>query len=228
MESLPFIAWCLDNLNQYWVIMLLMAIESSFIPFPSEIVIVPAAYLTSATSIAAASGNMEALAGAPTSDLNIYLIILFGTLGALIGALINYGLAIWIGRPLVYAFANSRIGHVCLIDAKKVEKAEQYFDEHGALGTFFGRLIPAVRQLISIPAGLARMNVLKFIGYTTLGALVWNSILAGLGFYLATIVKYNDLNDTISEYNVPLKWSMIGLGIIIVMYLVWQGVKKHS
>ena len=136
MESIAFIQWCIDHLN-YWTITLLMAIESSFIPFPSEVVVPPAAY------DAAATGRM-----------NIILIIVFATIGANIGALINYYLAKWVGRPIVYKFANSRFGHMCLIDAEKVEKAEKYFDEHGAVSTFVGRLIPAVRQLISIPAGL--------------------------------------------------------------------------
>ena len=140
MESVSFIQWCLDHLN-YWTITLLMTIESSFIPFPSEVVVPPAAYK-------AASGN----------GLNVYLVVLFATIGANIGALINYYLAKWIGRPLVYRFANSRFGHMCLIDEAKIQHAEKYFDDHGAMSTFIGRLIPAVRQLISIPAGLAKMK----------------------------------------------------------------------
>ena len=166
MESIPFIAWCLENLN-YWVIILLMAIESSFIPFPSEVVVPPAAYM------AATTGNQ-----------NIYLIILSATIGACIGALVNYYLALYLGRPLIYRFVNSRFGHMCLLDQKKVEYAEQYFDKHGATGTFVGRLVPAVRQLISIPAGLARMNIARFLLYTTLGAGIWNAILAVMGWYI--------------------------------------------
>lgn len=133
MESVAFIQWCLDHLN-YWTITLLMAIESSFIPFPSEVVVPPAAYR--------AAANQE---------LNVYLVVLFATIGANIGALINYYIAKIVGRPLVYKFANSRFGHMCLIDEAKVEKAEKYFDDHGAISTFIGRLIPAIRQLISIP-----------------------------------------------------------------------------
>lgn len=228
MESVPFIAWCLENLNQYWVIILLMAIESSFIPFPSEIVIIPAAYMATATAMMTA-GSVSAVAMTmPTSDLNIYLIVLFGTLGAIIGAMINYGLSIWIGRPLVYKFANSRFGHMCLLSQEKVEKAEKYFDKHGAMGTFFGRLVPAVRQLISIPAGLARMNVLKFMSFTALGSGIWNGILAAIGCYLATIVSYEQLNQKIAEYSVPLKWTMIGLGILVVLYLVFQGLRDNN
>lgn len=122
MESLSFIQWCLDNLN-YWTITFLMMIESSFIPFPSEIVIIPAAYK------------------AAYGELNMYLVVIFGTLGADLGAIINYYLARWIGRPLVYKFANSRIGHICLLDQKKVETAERYFDKHGSISTLIGRLI---------------------------------------------------------------------------------------
>ena len=151
MESVAFIQWCLDHLN-YWTITLLMTIESSFIPFPSEVVVPPAAYKA-----------------AVNEELNIYLVVLFATLGANLGAIINYYLARWLGRPIVYKFANSRFGHMCLIDEAKVQHAEEYFDKHGALSTFIGRLIPAVRQLISIPAGLARMKLHTFLIYTTLG-----------------------------------------------------------
>ena len=151
----------------YLFVFLFMVIESSFLPFPSEVVVPPAAY------IAVTRG-----------DLNIALIILVATAGAVVGALINYFLAVWLGRPIVYAFANSRFGHACLIDEAKVQKAEKYFDDHGALSTFIGRLIPAVRQLISIPAGLARMNVGVFVIFTALGAGVWNCVLAGLGYWL--------------------------------------------
>ena len=125
MQSLPFIAWCLEHLN-YWVITLLMAIESSFIPFPSEIVVPPAAYL------AAQEG----------SEMNVILVVVCATIGALIGAIVNYYLAYYLGRPIVYRFANSKLGHMCLIDQQKVEYAEAYFHRHGALGTFVGRLVP--------------------------------------------------------------------------------------
>ena len=184
MESVAFIQWCLDHLN-YWTITLLMAIESSFIPFPSEVVVPPAAYK-------AASGN---------SELNVYLVVLFATIGANIGAIINYYLAYFVGRPIVYKFANSRFGHMCLIDEAKVKNAEAYFDNHGALSTFIGRLIPAVRQLISIPAGLAKMKITTFLLYTTLGAGIWNAILAAIGYYLQSVVPEDQLMATVSEYS---------------------------
>ena len=206
MQSIPFIAWCLSHLN-YWVITLLMAIESSFIPFPSEIVVPPAAYQ-------AAHG-----------DKNVFLVIFFATLGALIGAVINYAIAYYLGRPIIYKFANSRIGHMCLIDEHKVHIAEKYFDDHGAVGTIIGRLIPAVRQLISIPAGLARMQFSKFMLYTFIGAGLWNTILAAIGYSLASVVRPEELDATVAMYESPIKIAMVVLGIAIVAYLIWKGRK---
>lgn len=208
MESIPFIAWCLSHLN-YWVIALLMAIESSFIPFPSEVVVPPAAYL------AAANGEM-----------NVVLVVVSATVGALVGALVNYVLALTLGRPLVYRFAGSRLGRMCLIDEAKVERAEQYFRDHGAIGTMVGRLVPAVRQLISIPAGLARMKMSHFLLYTALGAGLWNSILAAIGYYMASIVPYEELDAKVAEYSGELKIVMIALGIFVVLYLAYKGMKK--
>ena len=183
MESLGFIAWCLENLN-YWTIMLLMAIESSFIPFPSEVVVPPAAYMAAATG-----------------EMNIWLVVFFATLGALIGAFVNYGLALWLGKPIVYRFANSRLGHMCLLDEQKVVKAEQFFVRCGAVATLVGRLVPAVRQLISIPAGLAKMNIAKFALYTSIGAGLWNCVLAALGYYLESVVPEEQLIETVTTYS---------------------------
>lgn len=208
MESVTFIQWCLDHLN-YWTIMLLMTIESSFIPFPSEVVVPPAAYK-------AASGN---------SDLNVYLVVLFATIGANIGAIINYYLAYFVGRPIVYKFANSRFGHMCLIDEAKVQHAEKYFEKHGAMSTFVGRLIPAVRQLISIPAGLAKMKLSTFLLYTTLGAGIWNGILATIGYYLASVVPEDQLMASVTKYSHELGYVFIGLGVLIVAYLAYKGRK---
>lgn len=207
MESIPFIAWCLEHLN-YWVIMLLMAIESSFIPFPSEVVVPPAAYKA-----------------ATTGELNVFLVVLSASVGACIGALVNYYLARYLGRPLVYRFAESRLGHICLIDRAKVEKAERYFDEHGAVGTFFGRLVPAVRQLISIPAGLARMGLGRFLLYTTLGATIWNSILAGMGWYIGHYYS-GQLEEKVAQYSGELKIAMLALGAAVVLYFIYKGIKK--
>ena len=208
MESVTFIEWCLNNLN-YWTITLLMTIESSFIPFPSEVVVPPAAYK-------AASGNGE---------LNVYLVVLFATIGANMGALINYFLAYYVGRPIVYRFANSRLGHICLINDEKVKYAEEYFDKHGALSTFIGRLIPAVRQLISIPAGLAKMKLSTFLFYTTLGAGIWNAILAAIGFYLQSVIPEEQLRETVTQYSHELGYIFIGIGVFIVGYLIYKGKK---
>lgn len=211
MESVAFIQWCLDNLN-YWTITLLMAIESSFIPFPSEVVVPPAAWK-------AATGE----------GMNIFLVVVFATLGANIGALVNYYLAKWLGRPIIYRFANSRIGHMCLITEEKVANAEAYFDQHGAISTFVGRLIPAIRQLISIPAGLARMNVGKFLLFTTLGSGLWNTALAFIGYYLSKvpgIETQEQLLQRATEYSHEIGYIILGVVVLVVGFLIYKGVKK--
>lgn len=213
MESVAFIQWCLDHLN-YATITLLMTIESSFIPFPSEVVVPPAAYM------AAVNGEM-----------NILLVVLFATLGADLGALINYFLAKWLGRPIVYKFANSRVGHMCLIDEAKVKYAEEYFDKRGALSTFVGRLIPAVRQLISIPAGLAQMKMSTFLLYTTLGAGIWNTVLAVIGWYLSTvpgIETEEQLLERVTEYSHEIGYVIIAVVVFVIGYLAYKGYKKEK
>ena len=199
------IDWYNDNLN-YGTITLLMAVESSFIPFPSELVVPPAAY--------------KALQ--PGSNLNIVLIVIFASMGALIGAFINYFLAKFLGRPIVYKFADSRLGHFLLIDTQKVEKAENYFRDHGAISTFVGRLITVIRQLISIPAGLSNMKLLPFTLYTFLGATIWNCVLAVLG-YLAHGQK-----DIIEKYNSELAIALLALGVLFIGYMVWNAVKPRK
>lgn len=160
--------------------------------------------------------------------MNIFVVVIVATLGALVGAFINYYIALWVGRPVVYRFADSRIGHACLIDRAKVEKAEAYFDKHGAVSTFVGRLIPAIRQLISIPAGISRMNVVTFAIFTSLGALVWNSILAALGYWLSLHVTPEMLFDKIEQYNSYLTWAGLALGAICVLYICWNAFRKKS
>ena len=208
MESVQFIQWCLEHLN-YWTITLLMAIESSFIPFPSEVVVPPAAYRA-----------------ASTGELNVWLVIFFATLGATIGALVNYYLALWLGKPIVYKFANSSFGHMCLINQEKVEIAEKFFNKHGVIATFIGRLVTVVRQLISIPAGLAKMNIGKFILYTALGAGIWNAVLAALGWYLEAIVPYDQLTETVTQYSDTIGYAIVGLVVLGIGYVVYKGVKK--
>jgi membrane protein DedA with SNARE-associated domain len=198
--------WYENNMN-YYTITALMAVESSFIPFPSEIVIPPAAYIASKED----------------SNLNIYLVILFGTIGALIGALINYFLAQWLGRPVIYKFAESKIGHFFLLSKEKIQKAEEYFVKHGKISTLVGRLIPAVRQLISIPAGLAKMNLVTFCIFTVLGAGAWNCVLAILG-YVA-----QGQQDLIDAYSHELSVVIMALFALLIIYFVIKAyVKKNK
>lgn len=209
--EISFLQWCLEHLN-YWTITLLMTIESSFIPFPSEIVVPPAAYH------AAANG-----------ELNIALIIFFATLGACFGALINYYLALWIGKPIVYKFADSRIGHILLLDVKKIQQAEDYFNKHGAVSTFVGRLIPAIRQLISIPAGLAKMKIHTFIAFTALGAGIWNTVLAALGYYLERIVPEEELISTVTEYSHEIGYTIVAIvAVVLTVIIVRNKIKKKK
>ena len=210
-DASQFFQWFVENAN-YLFVFVFMVIESSFIPFPSEVVVPPAAYL--------ACTNAGAGAG-----MNVYLVVLVATLGALVGAFINYYLALWIGRPVVYAFADTRIAHGLLINREKVKKAEDYFDRHGAISTFIGRLIPAIRQLISIPAGIARMNVGQFAVFTFLGALVWNTILGALGFWLAETVSPEQLFDKVEEYNRYLTWAGYILAGVCVVFILFNALK---
>lgn len=213
-DASQFFQWFVENAN-YMFVFVFMVIESSFIPFPSEVVVPPAAYL--------ACTNAGAGAG-----MNVFLVVLVATLGALVGAFINYYLALWIGRPVVYAFADTRLAHGLLINREKVKKAEDYFDRHGAISTFIGRLIPAIRQLISIPAGIARMNVGQFAVFTFLGALVWNIVLGALGFWLAETVSPEQLFDKVEEYNRYLTWAGYALAGVCVVFIIFNAFKPRS
>lgn len=193
----------------YLLVFCFMVIESSFLPFPSEVVVPPAAYLA-----------------VTKGDMNIFLIVVVATAGAVVGALINYGLSIWLGRPIIYAFADSRLGHACLIDRAKVDNAERYFDKHGAISTFIGRLIPAVRQLISIPAGLSRMNIGVFVAFTALGALVWNIVLAALGYWLGKNVPLATLWENVEKYNHYLTLAGLALLAGCIIYIAVQALRK--
>ncbi len=211
MESL--IQFCLEHLN-YWTVTFFMAVESSFIPFPSEAVVPPAAWK------ATVSG-----------DMNIFLVVFFATVGALIGAFVNYYLALWLGRPIVYKFANSRLGHMCLLDEEKVKYAEAYFDKHGAVSTFVGRLVPAVRQLISIPAGLARMGLGRFVIFTTLGAGLWNIVLAALGYAMAFIPGLQteaEVMVAVEKYSKEIGLVIAAVVLFVIVYLVYQAMRKSK
>ena len=198
----------LGNLN-YTTVFFLMMLESTVIPVPSELVVSPAAYH-------AAGGN-----------LNIFLVILCATLGADLGASINYFVAYYLGRPIVYRFANSRLGRLCMLNQEKVEKSEKYFDDHGIVATLTGRLIPGIRHLISIPAGLAKMRYWAFLFYTTIGAGLWNCILAALGWYLHTVVPEDQLNDKIMEYGEYIKVVIMLAVAVALLFFIGRHLLKR-
>lgn len=208
---MSFITSMLGHLN-YGTIFVLMLLESTVIPVPSELVVAPAAYH-------AAGGNLD-----------MWLVILFSTLGADVGATINYLAGWYLGRPIIYKFANSKWGHLCLLNQEKVEKSERYFEKHGMVATITGRLLPGIRHLISIPAGLSRMNYWKFLLYTTIGAGAWHSILALLGHYMHAFVPEEQLNEKILEYGEYIKFGLIILVIIACLYflLKWYIKKKKA
>ncbi len=205
MEELfkQVVDWYMANIN-YFTVTLLMAIESSFIPFPSEIIIPPAAYK-------AANG-----------DLNVYLVVVFGTLGAIIGALFNYYLAKFLGQKLLLKFADTRFARMMLMDRAAVEKAEKYFEKNGNISTLIGRLVPGIRQLISIPAGLVSMNLKNFILYTMIGSGIWNIILALLGYF------FYSQKERLEMYYHEITYIMLGLGALYVAYLIYNGFKKNK
>ena len=204
--------WYANNMN-YLSITLLMTVESSFIPFPSEIVIPPAAYV--------AGKEDSTLHATDSYPINVLLIVLFGTIGAMLGAIINYLLAMWLGRPIIYAFADSKVGHLCLLSSEKVKKAEDYFNDHGKVSTFVGRLIPGIRQLISIPAGLSKMNFGQFLLYTFLGAGIWNIVLALLGY-----IAHGQM-DLIHAYSHELSIAIMALLAVAVIYFIAKAIIKR-
>ena len=200
----------LNNLN-YWTVLLLMFIEGSVIPAPSELIVPPAAY--------------RAAAG----ELNIVLVVVVATIGAVLGSTANYFAAYYLGRPVVYRFANSRLGHLCLINQEKIEKAEKYFYDHGVIATLTGRLLPGIRQIISIPAGLSKMKFWKFILYTTVGAGIWNTVLAALGWYLHSFVPKEELYNKIEEYNSQIQLVVIiAIAVVAVIAVIWWQMRKRK
>ncbi|RKW62594.1 MAG: DedA family protein, partial [Prevotella sp.] len=201
----------LNNLN-YWTVFLLMFIEGSVIPAPSELIVPPAAY--------------RAAAG----ELNIFLVVLVATLGALAGSTANYFAAYYLGRPMIYRFANSRLGHLCLLNQQKIEQAEKYFYDHGVVATLTGRLLPGIRQIISIPAGLSKMKFWKFALYTSIGAGIWNCVLATLGWYLHSFVPLDQLNSKIEEYNSHIQIIVVAVLVLIALIagLMWYFKRKKK
>ena len=208
------ITWYSAHMN-YASITALMAVESSFIPFPSEVVIPPAAFVAGQPeSVLCTTGNYP---------VDVLLIILFGTLGAMIGAIINYGLSVWLGRLIIYKFADSRLGHMCLLSSEKLQRAEEYFREKGNVSTFIGRFIPGIRQLISIPAGLSRMHFGSFLWWTFLGAFIWNCILALMGYIAAGQM------DLIKEYSHELSVAiLVLLGAVVLYYAMRWFIRRAT
>ena len=199
--------WYDAHMN-YWAVAGLMTVESSFIPFPSEVVIPPAVYVAC---------NPESKGG-----MKVWLVVLFGTAGALLGALINYFLSMWLGRPIIYAFARSKVGRMLRLSEEKVQRAEAYFNDHGNVSTLVGRFIPVIRQLISIPAGLSKMNLGAFCFFTTLGALAWNVILALFGW-----LAYKAADPTVIEkYSKQLSVIIIVAFVAVVLFLAVRYVVK--
>ena len=182
----------------YWGVVFLMTLESSFIPFPSEVVVPPAAYL-------AAQGS-----------LNIWLVILAGVAGSLIGAFINYFLAYYLGRPLIYRLAQTKVARFLLIRLAQIERAEMFFSRYDSGSTFFGRLVPVVRQLISLPAGFVKMPLWRFSFYTFLGSALWTLILAALGYFFGA-------NEAAwKRYYLEISWALVAFGVVIALYFFWR------
>ncbi len=176
----------------YMGIFLLMLIESSFIPFPSEIILVPAGYLAS------------------KGDMDISLILFFSLLGSISGALINYFGALYLGRKFLLKF-----GKYVFISRETLDKMEEFFKKHGAISTFTGRLVPGVRQLISIPAGLSKMELKLFIFYTSLGALIWSIVLVTLGYIIG---KNQELIQEYLSQIVSITLLLVALITVIYIY----------
>jgi len=181
----------------YLGIFIMMAIESSFIPFPSEIVLVPAGYLAS------------------QGEMNITYIMMSAILGSLLGAFVNYFLAFTLGRRFLL-----RYGKYFFISPETLEKIERFFKKHGHISTFTGRLIPGIRQLISIPAGLAKMNLLEFSVFTTLGAGIWALILTLLGYYIG------ENQELISKYLKEIT-AIVVVSLVIVIAFYYRYQKKR-
>ncbi|MCG2809009.1 MAG: DedA family protein [Candidatus Portnoybacteria bacterium] len=198
LESLAnFVVDAVASLG-YWGIAFFMAVESSFIPFPSEIIIPPAAYL------------------AQQGEMNIFLVILAGTVGSLLGALINYFLALTLGRKVIYGLARSRFAKFFLINEEKLEKAEKYFLKYGNSSTLICRFVPGVRQLVSIPAGFSKMNFKSFVFYTSLGSAIWVMILAALGWF------FGANQELLTRYYKEISLFFILVFFVFIVFIIFR------
>ncbi len=184
-----------------------MAVESSFIPFPSEVVMIPAGFM-------AARGEFFP----PAPIAAAVLAFVCGVMGSLLGAYVNYAIALKLGRPILYRYA-----HWFLLTPRKLERAEQIFREYGEVTTFVCRLLPAIRQLISIPAGLARMEFKRFSLFTALGAGIWVAILTAVGFRFGMVARDMTYAELVGRGKAFLSenffWIVLGCAAIFVAYV---------
>lgn len=178
----------------YAGIVVMMAVESTIVPFPSEVALIPAGYL-------AAQGKMDPV-----------LATLAGMVGSLLGASANYGVSLWLGRPIM-----ERIGRYVFVTAEKLDAADRYFARHGEITTFIGRLIPGIRHLISIPAGISRMNIARFALYTSLGAGVWSAVLVAIGYWVG--VNEELWRPMLQKATL---WLFGGIAVLVIGYITYQ------
>ena len=178
----------------YAGIVVMMAVESTIVPFPSEVALIPAGYL-------AAQGKMDPA-----------LATLAGMIGSLLGASANYGVSLWLGRPIM-----ERIGRYVFVTAEKLDAADRYFARHGEITTFVGRLIPGIRHLISIPAGISRMNLPRFALYTSLGAGVWSAVLVAIGYWVG--VNEDLWRPMLQKATL---WLLGGIAVLVIGYVTYQ------
>ena len=195
-----FIDWVLQTVHNwgYGGIFVMMMLESTVLPVPSELVLIPAGYL------------------AHQGQMNLWLIVLSATLGSLVGASINYAFALWVGRPFL-----QRWGRYFFVRPELLDKTDHFFQRYGAISTFTGRLIPGIRHLISLPAGLTRMNLSQFGFYTALGAGLWSLVLTLFGYFLG------GNQALIQQYQHYITVGVIAFVVVVIgAYVLWQRHRK--
>lgn len=196
-----FFHWLADTVLAlgYPGIVILMAIESSVLPLPSELVMPPAGYL-------AAQGKMSAVVA-----------VLCGTAGSVLGALVNYGLAVYVGEPVLRKY-----GKYVLVSERSLDRTEQFFRRHGEISTFVGRLLPVIRHLISIPAGMSRMRLVRFVTFTAVGAGLWCGILTYLGWLIGRHGEAVDRAIGPYVHHVFMSYILPGLVVVVAGYVLWR------